>query len=243
MNLFKKPLSLIFFLLTVPAILTALPTDPPKVLYKLSKASPNTVFQSGFNTNASVENFIRHMDGVLCESHIDGFVSSVEDYDLLNLRARNFLFNQARHDLPNVQIYVYTIRATNDFYNSEITLDHLVGLTPSAFSSPQNVMIARSLARLESEYVTPDNIPASLIYNVNIFTYHPETGTISVTQRTNPQYQHAETIANAGPYTGDDGLAPQQMNTPMVSGTPPLSACLSPETDHDHYYPYYITHM
>lgn len=100
--------------------------------------------------------------------------------------------------------------------------------------------MARALAGMEAEYVIPNNVASSLIYSATVYNMNPG-GIIRVHTVSNPNYQDASTIANSGPYTGDDGLAPQPMQAPMVSGIPPLSACQLPEIDADpHFEPFLL---
>lgn len=104
---FKKVFFFIFFSLFLSVGWAQPPTTPPKFVYKLSTTSPDTIFQSGFSTTASVENFIQHMAGVYCERHIDGFVSTTTRENMLDLTAHSYLFNRRDYHLSNIPIYIY----------------------------------------------------------------------------------------------------------------------------------------
>lgn len=212
----------------------------PMFVYKASTQPPEFVFQNGLNAESDDENFIQHVTGTLCSNNTDGFVSTSAYHRYVNSLVRNRLINDYIYESLTSSIYIYTIRATNDFYNSQITLDHIAGLNPSPIINMSHLQIARALARRSSEYITPVRIEPELIQEADIYSIDQNL-VITTSHQYNRGYVPGSTEANSGPYLGSDTLSPQNLSMPLVAGTLPVTACLLPNIEpNEHFEPFLL---
>lgn len=217
--------------------------NPPDTVWRTDSRGPDIIFQQGFTSYGENQDFLVHIVGTSCERRRrnDGFISTTE-----NLW---YALDRANHDLnrPDVptgtQRFVYEIRATNNFYDAETTLEHIAQTPHFLFARYLN--LALDLVQEENEYVVLGNIPPQQIRMVTILTRETD-GSISTTHLDNVNYQRADTHANPGPFTGNDNLPPEAIPLPMVTGSPPATACFlsQAELDQDpHFEPYLLNHF
>lgn len=232
---YLKTLICILYLFLGPLLYAA-----PMFVFKTSAHPPEVVFQRGLISPGDNENFIQHISGRLCFNDQDGFVSTMAYWQYVQLVVLNILHHAYATGGAPSTVYVYTIRATNNFYSSEITLDHLANLNPSPIASMIEFQLARAAAIRSTEYITPAQIAPELIQEVHIFTIETD-GELVETHQYNRGYIPDATEANTGPYLGSDTLAPQNISMPLVAGIPPVTACLLPdEGSGEHFEPFLL---
>lgn len=215
---------------------------PPEFVYKASIYMPERVFQEGFHSAGDDENFIQHISGRLCIDDEDGFISTIANWSFVDQLVRNTLTDEYYEFPSSTTLYVYSIRATNNFYSSHTTLDHLVNLEHSPIESMSDLQLSRALLQRSTEYITPVEIEPQLIKEVDIYTINSH-GVITVRHQDNDNYAWDETYANAGPYLGSDSLPPQNLSMPLVAGTPPATACLLPNEDSSENFSPFLLYM
>lgn len=214
----------------------------PMFVFKASIHPPDLVFQQGLTSEGENENFVQHVSGDLCLHDNDGFVSTIANRNYIEEVVMNTLaYNYEAGDVPS-SVYIYTIRATNNFFSSQITLNHLVDLDPSPLGSMTYLQLARAITRRSTEYITPVQIEPSLIQEVDVYTVETD-GEVIERHQNNRGYVPGDTEANSGPYLGSDSLPPQNLSIPLVSGHPPTTACLLPDEGASEHFEPFLLHI
>lgn len=213
---------------------------PPQFVYIYTSIPYSYIFSKGLGAGSNSPNFIQHLNGQPCITFRDGFITATSRLDLLQLEARNYLGSL---NLPDT-FYIYRVRADSNFYNSQITLQHLMDYQPALLNSFANATLQAALLQRESEYVVPSYIPGSNIQSVDVYS-GDRSGITPVVSYSNDNYQPDSTTANQEPYTGNDNYPAQNLGPAAIGNREPtLGACLLANAEQDEdFFPFKAVYM
>lgn len=150
------------------------PTEPPFFVYRLDTRPPEEIFRTGFEPWADDVNLIRHVNG----NPFSAYVSTTSDPAMYRE------FAPITFDLDGItDVWVYTIRATSNFYNTAGSLDYLRQL-PGI--SPDNRALAERTYRdfeRQHEWSALGGIPRTQILqagrlNRDVLANAPDTASV-----------------------------------------------------------------
>lgn len=138
-----KDAFIFLYILTVPLLAMA---EPPKWVYRLDYRAPNEIYRDGFQASGNNYDASQHATGSSCVNPNSNtvnmqtaFINTVTNYDALRRAARGMIERDPQHR----RMYIYTIRADNNFYPLASTLEEhdrqLNVLTP--VSTQQEAMV------------------------------------------------------------------------------------------------------
>ena len=200
----------------------------PKFVYRVDTRPPEEIFTSGFTTRGTNLDLRRYMSNSIFvrsrgPANNPGFIATTE-YRAAALRiSESTMFQRALE-----RVYIYRIRANNDFYDLNLSVRHLREVSHAAgCAEDANVCtdwlqeVSRGIAfmsesALQSTFVSDRSIPANMIASVDVLE---ATGVVRIVDHAmqqrrlnlalietidNHHYIDADTRANPNPYTAPE---------------------------------------
>ena len=171
--------------------------DPPKFVYRIDTRSPEEIFKYGFSPVGNNMDLIRHVTGV----DGSGFVStSSNEAAVINGIAP---FTIRTFSAASRNAWLYTIRATGDFYDVNTTLR-----TIEAEEDPHELINENRIENVlnrynwQEEWVSTRSISPELIQTAQEVTLDRGSSTVRFTgnDSSNARYLDRDTTGNSNPY-------------------------------------------
>ncbi|RUL70549.1 hypothetical protein [Dyella choica] len=201
-------LKIIFLLLTLFYSIFA-NAEPPSTVYRADFRSPDTIFDKGFEPYGSNSDLADHQIGLSCGSGSYGALGTANSAYVSvssTLEANEAFISRAYSSTsraPRIDIWMYTIRATENFHDSYSTVTNaLDSPNPSIAQRAQMAYFGARLAmQAEAEYVALGGIDRSLVREARRYSWNNITSRYEPTTdvRTNDRYVARDTRANANP--------------------------------------------
>ncbi|MGL5630658.1 MAG: hypothetical protein ACRDCG_02715 [Mycoplasmoidaceae bacterium] len=210
--------------------------SPVDFVFRVDRRPPEDVFQNGFTSWGSDDDFIAHITG---ESNIglfrhglaarDAFISTSETIDgALRFLSRQALsFNNPEREL----FYIYAIRPTENFYSAIRTANYL-----SERVNNGDIHFNDEEEKEEWEYILSDFMPRvyyqrelmahlrinpeqiSLARRIDLTRYINNLPTVTDDVFTNSRYVPGEAIRNASPYIQNTPPPSPETNSTIYAG-------------------------
>ncbi|EPC5614617.1 enterotoxin [Yersinia ruckeri] len=150
------------FLININASLA----NPPQTVWRVDTRDFGEVFRYGFSSLGNNDSVLEHLSGSSCRStdSADGdtaFISTTSSYEFALNYAERVLRRINESGIADTTVYIYQIRATDNMYSAEQSLEHLLHSSVS-----DNNDEARRILRFApylSEWMTHRRIAAEQI--------------------------------------------------------------------------------
>ncbi|HDL6961809.1 TPA: putative AB5 enterotoxin ADP-ribosylating subunit YtxA [Yersinia enterocolitica] len=175
---------------------------PPDIVWRVDTRNHNEIFNAGFSSYGNNDLVLEHLSGRSCRSN----VSQLADSAFISTTAdRGFAYNYLERVLKNIQTtitssaeaYIYQIRADNNMYSADYSLDFSLRLGPSEIQ--QEIYRVFRYAPYLSEWMAHRRVLAEQIMSAT--SYLLEDGRVIVNGYfPNPLYRQTRSSANMKPY-------------------------------------------
>jgi hypothetical protein len=211
--------------LAVKAQTPPTPPQPPKFVYRVDTRNPDDIFANGFKSWGNNDDIVAHILGTSCTretelggTHDSAFVATTTDQDIVRRAVAAYSTGLD----PGDQVYVYEIRADNNFYSAQTSMALLRSQTFMT-DRPQVPAQASVLGNGQSEWLAYQAVPGNQISSVSI---HRVGASWQTTDVSNRGYRNLDTRGNASPYTPSTfSQVRRYVQAIVVQGVRTLSAC------------------
>ncbi|MBW5832162.1 putative AB5 enterotoxin ADP-ribosylating subunit YtxA [Yersinia enterocolitica] len=214
---------------------------PPDIVWRVDTREYGEIFNNGFYSAGTNDNVIEHLSGRSCrgaESDYgdSAFVSTTSNRQFAYEYAERILQHMNERGDANAQVNIYQVRATDNIYSAEQTLDYLL-LRYGRESHREILRIIRYTSHL-SEWMAHRRIEPEQIATVT--QYYLLRGSVhSNGQLANPRYQQTRSTANISPYD-NAYFSSQYLRLARIwllrSGVRPMvSACFGMSMEHSEF--------
>lgn len=175
---------------------------PPDIVWRVDTRDHSEIFRTGFSASGDNDLVLEHLSGRSCrsienQSADSAFISTTAD--------RGFAYNYLERVLKNIQTtvtssakaYIYQIRADENMYSAEYTMDFLLRLGASEIQ--QEIHRIFRYAPYLSEWMAHRSVLAEQVMSAT--SYLLEEGSIIVDGYIpNPLYRQTRSSASMNPY-------------------------------------------
>ena len=194
--------------------------EPPQFVFRGDLRPPSEIFKNGMKSFGDNENLVDHVSGNSCNSgklKNTAFVATSAQESVALDFAAGLLWNS-----KNTEVYVYTIRATENFYGVKASLIKAFKET----SNPVYISLVKDFGN-EQEWIAHRGIPRELFVMVSVYERGNSQRIALERAEANPSYVSEKTTGNAHAFptkgvTSSDGVS-------LLAGvsTNPVSACFA----------------
>ncbi|WP_261374797.1 putative AB5 enterotoxin ADP-ribosylating subunit YtxA [Yersinia aldovae] len=211
---------------------------PPDIVWRVDTRDYNEVFNDGFYSSGTNDDIVEHLSGRSCRSAESdfgdsAFISTTSDRRFAYEYAGRVLMHMYEHGEPNSMVNIYQIRATDNIYSANQSLDFFL-LQQNREPHGEILRIIRYSAHL-SEWMAHRRIEPNQIGSVT--QYHLMQGVVhSNGMIPNPRFRQTRSTASIRPYQSAYFTTPnlQLVRIWMLrSGIRPMvSACFGIDMEH-----------
>ncbi|CNH49109.1 putative enterotoxin subunit [Yersinia aldovae] len=211
---------------------------PPDIVWRVDTRDYNEVFNNGFYSSETNDDIIDHLSGRSCRSTESdfgdsAFISTTSDRRFAYEYVERILMHMSEHGEPNPTVNIYQIRATDNIYSANQSLDFFL-LQQNREPHGEILRIIRYSAHL-SEWMAHRRIEPNQIGSVT--QYHLMQGVVhSNGMIPNPRFRQTRSTASIRPYQSAYFTAPNLQLVRMWmlrSGIRPMvSACFGIDMEH-----------
>jgi len=205
-------------------LMSAAVAAPPRFVYRGSVVPPDQAFQNGFPNPGHNEDLIAHITGGSCIRRETVFVPTSASESV----AHGYALGQIRID-PDMEAYVYRIRAAGNFYSADASLREAHRRT----GDPRYTELA-DYFQDEQEWLAYRGVQANQVESVTVYRRNPQTRLIeAVSMSRNPNYVAAQTHGNDQPFPISQPPSDRRWISPSYTSTHASAclACFSSEAD------------
>ncbi|MDA5475081.1 putative AB5 enterotoxin ADP-ribosylating subunit YtxA [Yersinia kristensenii] len=211
---------------------------PPDIVWRVDTRNYSEIFNNGFYSAGTNDDIIEHLSGRSCRSAESdygdsAFISTTSNRQFAYEYAERVLRHMDERGEANAQVNIYQMRATDNMYSAEQTLDFFL-LRYGHESHSEVLRIARFSSHL-SEWIAHRRIEADQIATVT--QYYLLRGNVhSNGQLPNPRFRQTRSSASHRPYDSAYFTRPNLRLARMwliINGIRPMvSACFGVELEH-----------
>ncbi|MFL4555797.1 putative AB5 enterotoxin ADP-ribosylating subunit YtxA [Yersinia kristensenii] len=211
---------------------------PPDIVWRVDTRNYSEIFNNGFYSAGTNDDIIEHLSGRSCRSAESdygdsAFISTTSNRQFAYEYAERVLRHMDEHGEANAQVNIYQIRATDNMYSAQQTLDFFL-LHHGRESHSEILRVVRFSAHL-SEWMTYRRIEADQIATVT--QYHLSRGRVHDNGLvSNPRFRQTRSSASHRPYDSAYFTSPNlrlaRMWMMRAGVRPMVSACFGVELEH-----------
>ncbi|MDC7862235.1 scabin-related ADP-ribosyltransferase [Pantoea ananatis] len=238
-------LVLIFF----TSIISCAKAEPPNFVWRTDTRDYNEIFQNGFKSWGGNNNIYEHLSGVSCfsyqDEHDSAFISTTASHeaavDFADVELSEAYSKKAG---KSAVVYIYKIRATNNFYDGVTSLENYANIFPDTkkYQIYKGIM---SKTEVYEEWLAVNKIERSLI--VEAYPAYLENGILIVGPGyKNPFYIEESTKGSTSPYNKAIRKSNKNDLTWVTSVKPLIGVCSALHVGNilmNKAYPYELTTM
>ncbi|HAU5528429.1 TPA: pertussis toxin-like subunit ArtA [Proteus mirabilis] len=163
-------------------------------VYRVDSRGPDEIFENGFSARGDNRNLREHVTGSSCRE--DGntrYIATTNSIESADSIARSYFTRGS--GISAGTLYIYTIRADNNFYSVRNTAEQLLRNDPEYFNPQERAMI-----RIQNEYVALDVIDSTNIREAIPITFNRDTYQVirqTSESQSNRNYQSIHTEINS----------------------------------------------
>lgn len=187
---------------------------PPDIVWRVDTRDHSDIFRNGFHSTGDNDDVVEHLSGRSCRSN-DGdegssaFISTTSNRGFASNYAERVLRSMYEQGDVNAHIYIYQVRADDNMYSADYTLEFLLQGGHNDHSNPNgpDVLFRRNseISRIMryspflSEWMAYRRIEVNQIFSVT--TYYMYQGSVRTDGfLPNPRFTQTRSSASVGPY-------------------------------------------
>lgn len=237
-------LLLIFF----TSIISCAKAESPSFVWRSDTRNYETIFLNGFTSWGRNNNTYEHLSGISCfsyqDDHDSAFISTSATYEVPYAYAQWELRKAYKNSGKSALVYIYKIRATNNFYDGLASLESYANKFPNTKKNPMYENIFWK-TKYDEEWLAVNKIENYLIKEA--YPAYLENGNLIVGQGyKNPFYREESTKGSTLPYNMPMHESNKNELTWVTSVKPLIGVCLALSKDNillNQAYPYELTTM